>query len=106
MPLRLAHFIGFGRSAMEGLPPYLEAMLERPAGSAEGGPMDVDGAYGWFRASRPELSTWLAQPRLGHQRPSRTDISEPGPIDRLPAPIGRVARAMRRSLRRRFDRFP
>jgi glycosyl transferase, family 25 len=100
-PLLLAHFMGFARSAIEALVPYLEAMLERPAGSPEGGPMDVDGAYNWFRAGRPDLSAWLALPQLGHQRPSRTDISPPGPLDRLPGPLARMVRSMRRAAQRR-----
>jgi glycosyl transferase, family 25 len=85
-PIRLAHFVGFDRSALERLVPYLELMITRPAGSVAGGPMDVDGAYGWFRAAHPELNTWLAEPQLGVQRPSRTDISAPGLLDRLPVP--------------------
>ncbi len=101
-PVRTTHFVGFGRDAIEALIPYLEAMLVRPAGSPDGGPMHVDGAYNWFRASRPDLATWLARPQLGHQRPSRSDISPPGLLDRLPGPLRRVARAVRRRLRRRI----
>ncbi|ATE63375.1 glycosyltransferase family 25 protein [Rhizorhabdus dicambivorans] len=100
--IRTTHCIGFGRAAIEGLVPYLEAMLDRAPRSAEGGPMHVDGAYGWFRASRPDLVCWLAAPRLAHQRPSRTDIAPPGPLDRLPAPLRRPLRALRRALIRRL----
>ncbi|MES2497679.1 MAG: LPS biosynthesis glycosyltransferase [Pseudomonadota bacterium] len=99
--IRLAHFLGFGPEAIDGLPAFLTAMLARPAGSPEGGPMDVDGAYNWYRRARPELATWIAVPPLGHQRPSRTDISAPGPLDRLPAPLARLARAVRRRMQRR-----
>lgn len=53
---------------------YLEAMLRRPAGDPAGGPMHIDGAYCWFRLSHPEVSTWLANPPLGYQRSSRTDV--------------------------------
>lgn len=102
MPVRTTHLVGFGRSAIEALVPFLEAMLDRPAGSAEGGPMHVDGAYGWFRAERTELSTWLAYPQLGHQRPSRTDIAAPGRLDRLPTPLRTVARWARRAWQRRL----
>ena len=99
-PVQMAHFVGFGRAAIAGLVPYLEAMAGRAPGSAEGGPMHVDGAYNWFRASRPDLATWLARPQLGQQRPSRSDIAPPGALDRLPAPLRRVARGMRRRFRR------
>jgi glycosyl transferase family 25 len=101
-PVRLAHFIGFDRSVLERLVPYLELMIARPAGSIAGGPMDVDGAYGWFRAAHPELHTWLAEPQLGVQRPSRTDISSPGLLDRLPVPgwSRRMVRSAKRAWRR------
>lgn len=101
VPTRMAHFIGFGRSAIEQLVPFLEAMLQRPPGSPEGGPMHVDGAYNWFRASRPDLVATLAWPQLGHQRPSRSDIARPGPLDRLPGPLRRMARGIRRNWKRR-----
>jgi glycosyl transferase, family 25 len=55
LPIRTTHMIGFGRAAIAGLVPFLEAMLDRPPGSAEGGPMHIDGAYGWFRRGRPDL---------------------------------------------------
>jgi len=100
--IRLAHFVGFDRAALERLVPYLELMIARPAGSVAGGPMDVDGAYGWFRAAHPEMTTWLAEPQLGVQRPSRTDISAPGLLDRLPVPGW--SRTMVRSARRAWRR--
>lgn len=100
-PIRTTHFLAFGRTAIAALIPYLEAMLARPPGSPEGGPMHVDGAYSWFRAHRCDLSTWLARPPLGHQRPSRTDIAPPGRLDRLPAPLRRVARWAKRGWMRR-----
>lgn len=98
LTIRLAHCVGFGPAAIDGLPAYLGAMLARPAGSPEGGPMDVDGAYNWFRRARPDLATWLAVPPVAHQRPSRTDISATGALDRLPSPLVRLARGMRRRL--------
>lgn len=101
--VRLAHFVGFDRSAIELLVPYLELMIARSAGSANGGPMDVDGAYCWFRAAHPDLMTWLAQPQLGLQRPSRTDISPPGSLDRLLMP-DMLRRGIRRVLRIRRRR--
>lgn len=101
LTIRLAHCLGFGREAIETLPTFLAAMLERPAGSPEGGPMDVDGAYNWFRQAHPACPTDLACPPIAYQRPSRTDISRPGPLDRLPAPLRRMARGARRAWQRR-----
>jgi glycosyl transferase family 25 len=99
-PVQTAHCIGFGRVAIEGLVPFLEALLARAPGSAEGGPMHVDGAYSWFRASRADLAAGLAMPQLAHQRPSRSDIAPPGPLDRLPATLRKIVRRARRRAKR------
>lgn len=102
LPIGLTHMMGFDARAIALLVPYLELMLARPAGSPDGGPMDVDGAYGWFRASHPDVVTWIAIPPLGVQRPSPTDISPPGAFDRLPLP--RPARTLLRGMRRAWRR--
>jgi len=79
------HFIGIrGREALANLHAYLTAMDNRPAGSPDGGPMHVDGAYSWFRKAYPQLKTFVAQPNLGVQRSSRTDIHQLSWKDRLP----------------------
>lgn len=98
----LTHMMGFDRETIARAIPYMELMLTRPAGSPDGGPMDVDGAYGWFRAAHPEIATGLAVPQLGVQRPSPTDISPLGALDRLPLP--RPARALLRTARRAWRR--
>ena len=54
---------------------YLEAMILRPAGSPDGGPMSPDGALGWFRKAHPEIRTLLASPSVAGQRSSRSDLS-------------------------------
>ena len=36
---------------------YLEAMILRPSGSREGGPMSPDGAVTWFRRDNPDVLT-------------------------------------------------
>lgn len=82
--IQTTHFLAFSRTAIETAVPYLEAMLARPAGDAAGGPMHVDGAYSWLRREHPHLTTWLASPELGHQRPSRTDIHQLRRLDRTP----------------------
>lgn len=83
-PVLLAHFIAFDRATIRRLVPYLEAILERPAGSPEGGPMHVDGAYSWFRRAHPDVSAYAATPNVAHQRASATDIHHRRGIDRLP----------------------
>jgi glycosyl transferase family 25 len=68
------HMVALRADVLPDLIDYLEAMLRRPAGDPQGGPMHVDGAYSWFRAAHPGLRTVACQPPLGYQRASRTDI--------------------------------
>ncbi|HEY9239313.1 MAG TPA: glycosyltransferase family 25 protein [Burkholderiaceae bacterium] len=70
------HFVGLNAPWIGAAAEYLDAMLQRPAGDPNGGPMHVDGAYSWLRAAHPEMPTWVATPELGDQRPSRTDIHD------------------------------
>ena len=95
-PIGTTHFVAFDGAAIEPLVEYLEAILTRPTGHRDGGPMHVDGAYSRFRAERPDLQTYVAVPELGHQRPSRTDIHDLRWFDRLP-----VVRTAAEHLRRR-----
>ena len=68
------HMVAIKSAVMPELIAYLEAMLGRPAGDPNGGPMHVDGAYSWYRAVHPARRTVACQPPLGYQRASRTDI--------------------------------
>jgi glycosyl transferase family 25 len=68
------HMVAIKSTVMSELIAYLEAMLERPAGDPGGGPMHVDGAYGWYRHAHSHRRTVALQPPLGYQRASRTDI--------------------------------
>jgi glycosyl transferase, family 25 len=72
-------------------------MTNRPAGHVDGGPMDVDGAYNWFRRSAFQPKTLLADPQLGFQRGSPSDITDRKWYDRVPplARLARLARSMR-----------
>ena len=72
---RLTHFIGLRGAIIGQLVVYLEAMLARPAGSPEGGPMHVDGAYSWFRREHPGVAARVCVPSVAHQRSSRSDIT-------------------------------
>jgi len=73
-PIMTTAFVAVNGQHIAALVDYLEAMLERAPGDSQGGPMHIDGAYGWFRQSHPNVSTWLATPPLGFQRSSRTDV--------------------------------
>lgn len=88
----LAHAIAFRRPAIAAAVPYLEAMLGRPTGAPEGGPMHVDGAYSWLRRAHPDLRCVAAVPQIVTQRASRSDIATSHPLrQRLPF-IGLVRR--------------
>jgi hypothetical protein len=84
VPVLLAHFIAFSKEAIDVAVPYLQAMLARPAGSNEGGPMHVDGAYSWLRRAHPHLTAFAATPIAAHQRSSGTDIHVRRGLDRIP----------------------
>lgn len=93
------HFLGLGRAAATAAIPFLHAMLARPTGSPEGGPMHVDGALNWFRRAHPELTFLALDPPIAHQRASRSDIAEPRWFDRWP--LLRNLTALARRLRTR-----
>jgi len=70
------HCIGLRGSAIGEAASFLRVMSERPAGSPDGGPMHVDGAYSWYRRTYPDQRTLDASPAIAYQRPSRSDIFE------------------------------
>lgn len=82
-PLMQSHFIAFRGDVIPRLVQCFEAMLERPPGHPDGGPMHVDGAYSTFRAQNPDVTTQIAMPNLGFQRPSPSDIAGFRWFDRL-----------------------
>lgn len=71
-----AHCVAFRGPAIAECAHYLKEMIQRPAGSCDGGPMHVDGAYSWYRRHHPDRLTLVASPPIAHQRPSRSDIYE------------------------------
>lgn len=95
MSLRTTHFICFRGEAIALARDYLTAMLARPAGDPQGGPMHVDGAYQWLRGAYPELACFIATPPLGAQRASKSDVAALKWFDRAPVVKGAVA-ALRR----------
>lgn len=95
--IQTAHFYAIHRDVLPRLIAYLEGCLVRPPGDPIGGPMHFDGALTMFRAANPDVATLVAQPSLGGQRSSRSDISFRG-IEQVPG----IKQAMgwARSLRR------
>lgn len=100
VPVATSHFMAFSGRAVVALVGYLEAMLVRPPGDLQGGPMHVDGAYSWFRAAHPEFRTLASTRRLGVQRASRSDIYRLQWFDKAPL-VRELAQLLRRQMRRR-----
>lgn len=98
-PVITASFVGFHGRVLAPLVEFLEAMLERPAGSPDYGPMHVDGAYTVYRMLNPECRTFAAYPSLARQRSSMSDITpSPGLFDHYSG-----TRSMARLLRRTYN---
>ena len=74
-PIVTAHFVGVNGSVLPRLIDFLDTVLSRPGGHPDGGPMHVDGAYSTFRQQNPDVLTLVAQPNLGWQRSSKSDIT-------------------------------
>lgn len=99
-PVQTAHFVALQGPSINAAAAYLAAMLLRPSGDPNGGPMHVDGAYSWFRRAHPHVRTWIAVPPLGYQRASRTDIHDLRWFDKMPA-VREVVSMLRRLRNRR-----
>lgn len=99
--VQTAHFVAFrGRETIATTIAFLEAIAAREPGSPLGGPMHVDGAYNWLRRAHPDWLVLLADPQLGRQRASRSDIAERRWYDRTPVVrdlVGALRRARPRS---------
>lgn len=83
-PLMLAHFLCLNHQTIGELVNFLEQILQRPGGHPEGGPMHVDGAYSTFRNNHPDKTTLIANPSLGFQRSSPSNIAGYKWFDNLP----------------------
>lgn len=97
-----AHFVAFKGEGLGLAVSYLEEMLERPAGSPDGGPMHVDGAYSWFRRAYPDMNSFTFVPSLAFQRASSSNIAEVKWHDSVP--VIRDAAALARRVKNRIKR--
>jgi len=78
------HFYGVNSRILGRLNEHLERVASGREGDQVTGPMPVDGALNTFRRLNPDVRTFIANPKLGWQKPSRSDIT-PAKLDRLPA---------------------
>ncbi len=73
--VRTTHLLAINGHAFSRLLEHLERVYCGREGDQEFGPMPVDGAYNVFRRINSDLRTLIANPKLGWQRPSRSDLS-------------------------------
>ena len=73
-PVVTAHFYAINSSILDRVIEYLQQVQNRPPGHPLGGPMHYDGALTMFRQANPDVATLIAQPNLGWQRSSRSDL--------------------------------
>ncbi|WP_416670001.1 glycosyltransferase family 25 protein [Egbenema bharatensis] len=102
--LTLAHFLAVNQTTIAQLVDFLETVLMRPPGHPAGGPMHVDGAYSTLRRQNPEINTVLANPSLGFQRSSPSNIAGYKWFETVPVfaqPVG-VARKVKNWCRQNF----
>jgi hypothetical protein len=81
-PIIGLHFCIVNRRVLPRLIRHLEHIASGIPGDDDYGPMPVDGAFNTFRRLNPHLRTLIANPKLGWQRPSRSDIT-PGYLDQF-----------------------
>jgi len=101
-PLATTHFYALNHRVLRRLDDYLEACLQRPPGHPDGGPMHIDGAYSLFRQHNPDIVTLMANPSLGGQRSSRSDIFPNRWYDRMP--LTRQLATLARGIKNRLSR--
>ncbi len=83
-PLQCTHFYAVHGRCIERLVAFLNEILLRPPGHPDGGPMHVDGAFNTFRRRHRDVVTLVADPPLGFQRPSASDVAGQAWFDRTP----------------------
>jgi glycosyl transferase, family 25 len=90
------HFYAVNSRIIPRLIAHMERCARGTPGDQEFGPMPLDGAFNVFRRHNKDVKTYLANPKLGWQRPSRSDIAPRG-LDQFPglAPLMTIARAIK-----------
>jgi glycosyl transferase, family 25 len=81
--IRGTHFVAFRKKAIETMVRFLrdiEHLADDPIAASRG----IDAAYAHFGRTFPDFRYFVAWPKLGYQRSSRTDVQERPIYDRLP----------------------
>ena len=82
--VRGCHFYAVNGKVLARFLSHLDRVAAGVEGDQEIGPMPIDGALSIFRRNNPDVVTWIAVPKLGWQRSSRSDIT-PQFFDRIRA---------------------
>jgi hypothetical protein len=69
------HFCVVNRRILSRLIEHLDRIAVGREGDDDYGPMPIDGAFNTFRRLNSDVCTFVANPKLGWQRPSRSDIT-------------------------------
>lgn len=99
--IETAHFYAVNKRVIPRLIAHFERNATTIPGDHEFRPMLPDGAYNTFRRYNKDVITYVANPKLGWQRPSRSDIS-PRRLDDINAlrPLISIARNVKQFLNR------
>ena len=100
-----AHFYAINKRIIPRLIAHFERNARTVPADHEYGPMLPDGAYNTFRRYNEDAITYIANPKLGWQRSSRSDIT-PSQLDKIKALRSFIAfgRNVRHFLNRNFRR--
>jgi hypothetical protein len=73
--IRGTHSYAVNGRIFERLLAHLDRVANGVEGDQEYGPMPIDGAFNIFRFKNADVQTFIARPKIGWQRSSRSDIS-------------------------------
>lgn len=94
--IRTTHFFAINSRIFERLLEHLDRVASGFEGDQEFGPMPIDGAFNVFRRRNPDVRGLIANPKLGWQRPSRSELT-PRLIDNFKSlqPVVKVLRDLK-----------
>jgi glycosyl transferase family 25 len=102
--IRGTHFVAFRKRAIQALVPFLRDELDVLARDPVGGSRGIDAAYTHFGRQTTGYKYFVAWPKLGYQRPSRSDIESRSAFDEIPLlnSLVKPARRIKRLLKKRL----
>jgi glycosyl transferase family 25 len=72
--IHTTHFYAINGRVLPRIITHLERLSNGIEGDQVSGPMPIDGAFHLFRLKNPDVRCFITVPKLGWQRPSRSDI--------------------------------